>query len=100
MPEDSLHFYKQLGESLAKAEVRPESMLEQKHASMAEYNSMAFNYEDQGDYVTASYFYRKVIDIALGCKVTLADSGQAVRTGGSAGLGQMLRPGEREGTSD
>lgn len=30
---------------------------------------MAFNYEDQGDYVTACYFYNKVIDIASSCKV-------------------------------
>lgn len=29
---------------------------------------MAFNYEDQGDYVTACYFYNKVIDIASSCK--------------------------------
>ena len=36
---------------------------------MNEYNSMAFNYEDQGNYVTACYFYRKVIDIAIACKV-------------------------------
>ena len=38
---------------------------------MNEYNSMAFNYEDQGNYITACYFYRKVIDIALSCNVTL-----------------------------
>ena len=36
---------------------------------MSEYNSMAFNYEDQGDYVTACYFYNKVIEIALSAKV-------------------------------
>ena len=36
-------------------------MMDEKEASMNEYNSMAFNYEDQGDYVTASYFYYKVI---------------------------------------
>lgn len=33
------------------------------------YNSMAFNYEDQGDYITACYFYNKVIEIATSCKV-------------------------------
>lgn len=44
-------------------------MLEQKEAAMNDYNSMAFNYEDQGDYVTACYFYNKVIDIASSCKV-------------------------------
>lgn len=32
---------------------------------------MAFNYEDQGDYVTACYFYNKVIDIAASSKVTI-----------------------------
>lgn len=31
---------------------------------------MAFNYEEQGDFVTACYFYNKVIDIASSCKVT------------------------------
>ena len=67
---------------------------------MNRYNEMAFNYGDQGDYVTASYFYRKAISTAIACKVTLANSGQAVRTQGSAGSGQVLRPGEREGTSD
>jgi hypothetical protein len=36
---------------------------------MSEYNSIAFNYEDQGDFVTASYFYQKVIDLASSCKV-------------------------------
>lgn len=36
---------------------------------MNEYNSIAFNYEDQGDFVTASYFYQKVIDLASSCKV-------------------------------
>ena len=30
---------------------------------------MAFNYEDQGDYIIACYFYNKVIDIAAACKV-------------------------------
>lgn len=46
-------------------------MMEQKEASMNDYNSMAFNYEDQGDYVTACYFYNKVIDIAASSKVTI-----------------------------
>ena len=32
---------------------------------------MAFNYEDQGNYITACYFYRKVIDIALSCDVRI-----------------------------
>jgi hypothetical protein len=36
---------------------------------MNEYNSIAFNYEDQGDFVTASYFYQKVIDLAISAKV-------------------------------
>ena len=67
-----MQFYKELGESLSKAEVHPESMLDQKEASLGEYNSMAFNYEDQGNYVTACYFYQKVIDIAISCKVTLS----------------------------
>ena len=70
MPEESVQFCKELGASLSKAEIYPESMLEQKEASMSEYNSMAFNYEDQGNYVTACYFYQKVIDIAISCKVT------------------------------
>lgn len=35
---------------------------------MNEYNSIAFNYEDQGDFVTASYFYQKVIELASSCK--------------------------------
>lgn len=36
---------------------------------MNEYNSIAFNYEDQGEFVTAAYFYRKVIELASSCKV-------------------------------
>ena len=36
---------------------------------MNEYNSMAFNYEDQGDFKTAAYFYQKVIELAYSCKV-------------------------------
>jgi hypothetical protein len=36
---------------------------------MNEYNSIAFNYEDQEDYATASYFYQKVIELAVSCKV-------------------------------
>ena len=36
---------------------------------MNEYNSMASNYEDQGDYVTACYFYNKVVEIARSSKV-------------------------------
>lgn len=44
-------------------------MIQEKEESMNEYNSMAFNYEDQGDFLTASYFYNKVIDIASSCKV-------------------------------
>jgi hypothetical protein len=39
---------------------------------MNEYNSIAFNYEDQGDFVSASYFYQKVIDLAASCKVPLS----------------------------
>ena len=36
---------------------------------MSEYNSIAFNYEDQSDFVTASYFYKKVIELAVSCNV-------------------------------
>jgi hypothetical protein len=36
---------------------------------MNEYNSIAFNYEDQGDFITASYFYQKVTELAIACKV-------------------------------
>ena len=46
-------------------------MLDQKEAAMNEYNSLAFNYEDRGDYVTACYFYNRVIEIARSCKVIL-----------------------------
>lgn len=35
---------------------------------MNEYNSIAFNYEDQGEFDTAAYFYKRVIDLAIGCK--------------------------------
>jgi len=35
---------------------------------MNEYNSIAFNYEDQGDFATAAYFYQRVIDLAISCK--------------------------------
>jgi hypothetical protein len=45
-----------------------------KEAAMNEYNSIAFNYEDQGEFVTAAYFYRKVIELAGSCKVPLRSS--------------------------
>jgi hypothetical protein len=67
--ESTLQFYSDFANSLAKAEVRPDSSRDQKEAAMNEYNSIAFNYEDQGDFVTASYFYQKVIDLAASCKV-------------------------------
>ena len=35
---------------------------------MNEYNSIAFNYEDQGDYSTAAYFYQRVVNLAESCK--------------------------------
>lgn len=59
--ENTLQFYSDFGVSLVKAEVRPDSERNKKEAAMNEYNSIAFNYEDQGDYATASYFYQKVI---------------------------------------
>ena len=68
--ESTLQFYNDFANSLTKAEVRPESTREQKEAAMNEYNSIAFNYEDQGDSVTAAYFYQKVIELAVSCKVT------------------------------
>lgn len=40
---------------------------------MSEYNSIAFNYEDQGDFVTAAYFYKKVIQLAKSCNVQSED---------------------------
>ena len=52
---------------------------------------MAFNYEDQGDYITACYFYNKVIDIASSCKVNLlTNSEQTILVGSYAWTGQML----------
>ena len=36
---------------------------------MNEYHSIAYNYEDQADYVTACFFYQKVIELALSAKV-------------------------------
>lgn len=35
---------------------------------MNEYNSIAFNYEDQGDFGTAAYFYQRVVELAVSCK--------------------------------
>jgi hypothetical protein len=35
---------------------------------MNEYNSLAYMYEDQGDYVTSAYFYNKVIELAKASK--------------------------------
>lgn len=35
---------------------------------MNEYNSIAFNYEDQGDFATAAYFYQRVVELAISCK--------------------------------
>lgn len=59
--ESTLQFYSDFAGSLSKAEVRPDTERTQKDSAMSEYNSIAFNYEDQGDFVTASYFYKKVI---------------------------------------
>lgn len=67
--EATLQFYNEFASSLAKAEVRPDSSRGDKEAAMNEYNSIAFNYEDQGDFVTASYFYQKVVELANSCKV-------------------------------
>lgn len=64
-----MQFYSDFAQSLRKAEVRQDSLPEQKEVSMSEYNSIAFNYEDQGDFLTASYFYQKVIELAITCKV-------------------------------
>lgn len=33
-----------------------------------EYNSIAFNYEDQGDFSTAAYFYQRVVELAISSK--------------------------------
>jgi hypothetical protein len=41
----------------------------QKETAMNEYNSIAFNYEDQGDFATACYFYQKVIELAKSSNV-------------------------------
>lgn len=49
--------------------MRPDTERAQKEAAMNEYNSIAFNYEDQSDFVTASYFYKKVIELAVSCNV-------------------------------
>ena len=35
---------------------------------MNEYSSLAYTYEDQGDYITSAYFYNKVIELARACK--------------------------------
>lgn len=35
---------------------------------MNEYNSLAYVYEDQGDYLVSAYFYNKVIDLARSAK--------------------------------
>jgi hypothetical protein len=59
--ENTIRFYSDFAISLVRAEVRPDSELTKKETAMNEYNSIAFNYEDQGDYATASYFYKKVI---------------------------------------
>ncbi len=49
--------------------MRPDTSRDQKESAMNEYNSIAFNCEDQGDFVTAAYFYQKVIELAVSCKV-------------------------------
>lgn len=64
-----MQFYNDFSQSLTKAEVRPDSSRDAKEAAINEYNSIAFNYEDQGDFVTASYFYQKVVDLSISCKV-------------------------------
>ena len=68
--ETALQFQADFAARLARAEVRLDSSREEKEAAMNEYHSIAYNYEDQGDYITACYFYQKVIDLALSCKVT------------------------------
>ena len=66
-----LQFYNDFGVSLSKAEVRPDWSREQKESAMNEYNSIAFGYEDQGDFTTAAYFYQKVIELSVSSKVIL-----------------------------
>jgi hypothetical protein len=68
--ESTLQFYSDFASSLSKTEVLPESGREEKAAAMNEYNSIAFNYEDQGDCLTAAYFYQKVVELAVSCKVS------------------------------
>lgn len=40
----------------------------EKDNAMNEYNSLAYVYEDQGEYVTSAYFYNKVIELARAAK--------------------------------
>lgn len=35
---------------------------------MNEYNSLAYTYEDQGDFVTSAYFYNRVVELARAYK--------------------------------
>lgn len=52
---------------------------------------MAFNNEDQGDYITACYFYNKVIEIAISAKVFInLTIAQTIWIGGSSRTRQML----------
>ena len=69
-----MQFWQEFGGRLGRAEVRLDSTKEEKEAAMNEYHSIAYNYEDQGDYVTACYFYQKVIELALSAKVAPVSS--------------------------
>jgi len=66
--EDEMQFFTDFSQALIKAEVRPESTKEQKSLAINEYNSIAFNYEDQGDFSTAAYFYQRVVELAISGK--------------------------------
>lgn len=64
MAEADYAFLSDLGGNLKKAELHCYYNNTEKESAMNEYNSLAYVYEEQGDYVTSAYFYDKVIQLA------------------------------------
>lgn len=64
MSETDITFLNDLSLSLKRAEAYSGFASSEKEKGMAEYTKLAETYEIQGDNLTASYFYNKVIEMA------------------------------------
>ena len=63
--QEEIGFYTEFATTIVKAEVKVQSTKQQRDFAMNQYNSIAFNYEDQGDFATAAYFYQRVVELSV-----------------------------------